>query len=220
MRSLPNWDKYAKLRQQDTSSVDGDEVIWEQLRRRSAAIVDLMRGMLNLDSKLRMSTVSVLEHAYFSEEPLPCQPSEINFNPDMSCHELETKRHHERLQEARRKQAASRSSTAVPTGTVATRARSRTPPERTAVGHEVASLVSVAADANMATVRGRSRTPSRRKLVQYHLASQSATDDTGARGRSRTPPRRLSCGACSTSRDAGSARARSRTPRRASTALV
>eukprot|EP00927_Polykrikos_kofoidii_P009510 TRINITY_DN13967_c0_g2_i1.p1 TRINITY_DN13967_c0_g2~~TRINITY_DN13967_c0_g2_i1.p1 ORF type:complete len:431 (+),score=61.58 TRINITY_DN13967_c0_g2_i1:107-1399(+) len=142
IRSLPNWEKYALQRQQGTSSHDsGDGAIWEALRRRSFAIVDLMRGMLNLDAKFRMSTVSVLEHAYFSEEPLPCQPSQIQFDPHVSFHELETKRHHERQQEARRQQqTVSRS--APSDGAVAPRARSRTPPARSVVKQQHTSRVS------------------------------------------------------------------------------
>jgi hypothetical protein len=49
----------------------------------------------------RTTAARVLKHRYFSEEPLACQPSEIKMNPHLSCHELDVKRHREKLSKAK-----------------------------------------------------------------------------------------------------------------------
>eukprot|EP00927_Polykrikos_kofoidii_P009509 TRINITY_DN13967_c0_g1_i1.p1 TRINITY_DN13967_c0_g1~~TRINITY_DN13967_c0_g1_i1.p1 ORF type:complete len:470 (+),score=70.13 TRINITY_DN13967_c0_g1_i1:174-1412(+) len=170
IRSLPNWEKYVVRCQQESASKDGDEVIWESLSRRSVAIVDLMRGMLNLDAKRRLNSVSVLEHAYFSEEPLPCRPSEIKFNPDLSFHELETKRLDDKRHEHKRpQQGVSRSSIPPPDGKVASRARSRTPRARAVVGRNHESRLCAVTAESKAEEHARFCTTSRRAVGGHNL---------------------------------------------------
>jgi len=56
------------------------------------------------DPNNRISAQAVLEHSFFAQEPLPCQPGEIKINQHLSCHELDVKRHREKLREVRRSQ--------------------------------------------------------------------------------------------------------------------
>jgi len=66
--------------------------------------VDLLRSTLQLDPHQRISAQDVLEHRFFAQEPLPCQPHEIKINAHLSCHELDVKRHRERLREEKEAQ--------------------------------------------------------------------------------------------------------------------
>jgi len=106
---LPQWDKFAPP-QTDVGGSDhaigiSPGVIWNDLQARNgAAGIELLRAMLALNSTQRPSADAVLADPFFSQEPKACQPSEIKINQHLSCHELDVKRHREKLREEKETQ--------------------------------------------------------------------------------------------------------------------
>jgi len=110
LRRLPQWDKFAPPATADgvcenTAAGAPSPVIWQDLTaRHGAASVELLKWMLSLDTSKRITADAVLAHPFFSQEPKACQPSEIKINQHLSCHELDVKRHREKLREEKERQ--------------------------------------------------------------------------------------------------------------------
>jgi len=112
LRRLPHWDKFAPPRKTQSEGDHGGvtverqqgDVFGDLLAKHGAVAVDLLRSMLHLDPKQRTSADHVLQHRFFSQEPLPCLPSEIKINQHLMCHELGVKRHREMVREQREAQ--------------------------------------------------------------------------------------------------------------------
>lgn len=79
---------------------------------------ELLQHMLELEPGKRCSAEQVLESKFFQEEPLPCKNSEIKLPTNLSCHELDVKRHREKIQAQRlaQQQASSKRPPAQPGG--------------------------------------------------------------------------------------------------------
>jgi len=110
LRALPQWKRYLVPKEPERTSGNGgrsgsqtpvpnSDVFGDALAKHGPAAVDLLRVTLRLDPTQRHSADSVLEHSFFSQEPLACQPREIKINPHVSCHELDVKKHREQLRE-------------------------------------------------------------------------------------------------------------------------
>merc|ERR1719464_1952824 len=104
LRALPHWEKFAPKRSAQEGESPAPDIFGELLAKHGAVAVDLLRSTLQLDPHLRISAQDVLEHRFFAQEPLPCQPHEIKINAHLSCHELDVKRHRERLREEKEAQ--------------------------------------------------------------------------------------------------------------------
>lgn len=97
LRSLPNWDKIFVAKRCEAATGD---VFRDVHSKNGPHAADLLRKMLRLDPSERIGTDAVVEHPFFSQEPFPCQPSEIKMpHPGQSVHELDVKRHREKLRE-------------------------------------------------------------------------------------------------------------------------
>lgn len=103
LRQLPQWEKFGPRKQLEGERHTSD-VFGELLAKHGATAVDLLRSTLHVDPNRRISAQDVLEHRFFAQEPLPCQPSEIKINQHLSCHELDVKRHREKLREEKEAQ--------------------------------------------------------------------------------------------------------------------
>jgi len=104
LRALPQWEKFAPRRSVQEGESPASDIFRELLAKHGAVAVDLLRSTLQLDPHLRISAQDVLEHRFFAQEPLPCQPHEIKINQHLSCHELDVKRHREKLREEKEAQ--------------------------------------------------------------------------------------------------------------------
>mmetsp|Transcript_136557 Transcript_136557/g.436224 ORF Transcript_136557/g.436224 Transcript_136557/m.436224 type:complete len:353 (+) Transcript_136557:388-1446(+) len=110
LRKLPQWEKLAPRRDggdgatASASSTQKSDIYADLTLKSGAVAVDLLRATLQLEPCLRITAAKILSHRYFSEEPMACQPSEIKMNPHLSCHELDVKRHREKLREEKEKQ--------------------------------------------------------------------------------------------------------------------
>jgi len=96
LRGLPQWEKFAPRKPAEGDAID---IFGELQAKHGTAAAELLRATLELDPGKRIGTEEILQHRYFSQEPMPCQPSEIKINQHLSCHELDVKRHREKLRE-------------------------------------------------------------------------------------------------------------------------
>mmetsp|Transcript_118101 Transcript_118101/g.338789 ORF Transcript_118101/g.338789 Transcript_118101/m.338789 type:complete len:442 (-) Transcript_118101:503-1828(-) len=101
LRILPQW---GKLAPRSDSTLPKRDIFSDLGAKHGQVAVDLLRSTLQLDPNLRISAADILKHRFFSEEPWACQPSEIKMNPHLSCHELDVKRHREKLREEKEAQ--------------------------------------------------------------------------------------------------------------------
>uniref|UniRef100_A0A7S4Q8K1 Cyclin-dependent kinase 2 homolog n=1 Tax=Alexandrium monilatum TaxID=311494 RepID=A0A7S4Q8K1_9DINO len=107
LRRLPQWDKFGPRKQSEdcaNGAPGGSDIFSECLAKHGPTAVDLLRSTLQLDPTNRISAQAVLEHNFFVQEPLPCQPADIKVNQHLSCHELDVKRHREKLREEKEAQ--------------------------------------------------------------------------------------------------------------------
>lgn len=95
LRRMPQWEKFFTLRRPDEQA----DLFGDLLAKYSAGAVDLLKGTLLLDPSLRIRMRDVLDHEFWDQEPRKCQPGEIKVNQHLACHELDVKRHRERLRE-------------------------------------------------------------------------------------------------------------------------
>jgi len=122
LRRLPQWEKWRPDDVQISSDIFGD------LRQKYGELaIDLLRCTLKLEPSHRISAQAAYEHGFLSQEPLPCQPSEIKMNQHLSCHELDVKRHREKLREEKEamRQQAKRPMAAMAGGGAAQQQRSK-----------------------------------------------------------------------------------------------
>lgn len=97
LQQLPKWTEFS-TKSGRIESLGGE--IYRDLCAKSGPVAgDLLRSMLQLDPARRLCAEAVMSHDFFSEEPLPCQPRDIKMNPNLSCHELDVKRHREKVRE-------------------------------------------------------------------------------------------------------------------------
>lgn len=98
LRRLPEWEAFFARRQEtDLSSVA--DIYGDILSKHGPVAVDLLKHCLALDPNKRIDAEGILNHAFLSQEPLACAPHEIKINQHLSCHELDVKRHREKMRE-------------------------------------------------------------------------------------------------------------------------
>ena len=94
---------FAKLMSAPCVSRSSGNVYAEVRRKRGALGAKLLREMLQLDPQRRIrigGDGGVLQHAFFSQEPLPCDPEKMKMPPsDLPLHELAVVKHWQRLVE-------------------------------------------------------------------------------------------------------------------------
>jgi len=78
--------------------------VFVDVRAKSGALAGkLLQEMLQLDPQRRIpmgGDGGVLEHAFFSQEPLPCDPEKIKMpHPDLPIHELAVVKHRQKVRE-------------------------------------------------------------------------------------------------------------------------
>lgn len=108
LRRLPQWDKFAPKKTADGETGVSGNIFADLTGRHGGAAVELLKQTLRLDPSQRIGTDAFLQHPYFAQEPLPCLPSEIKINQHLSCHELDVKRHREKVKQDREEKEAQR----------------------------------------------------------------------------------------------------------------
>lgn len=103
-RKLQHWDRFIPRKAPGEEPAPGSDIFSELLAKHGPTAVDLLRSTLQLDPCQRVSAQAVTEHTFFAQEPLPCEPKEIKVNQHLSCHELDVKRHREKLREEKEAQ--------------------------------------------------------------------------------------------------------------------
>lgn len=104
LRRLPQWEKFAPSRNENAPV--RNDIFTDLAHRHGVVAADLLRSTLRLDPLQRTTAADIMLHRYFSEEPRACQQHEIKMNPNLSCHELDVKRHREKMRETRQQQRA------------------------------------------------------------------------------------------------------------------
>mmetsp|Transcript_99654 Transcript_99654/g.187498 ORF Transcript_99654/g.187498 Transcript_99654/m.187498 type:complete len:504 (-) Transcript_99654:47-1558(-) len=103
LRMLPQWNKLWSVKQQFTGNEEPSDVVKaffrEVARLYGQESSELLRSTLELEPSKRISSEAVLRHSWFFRDPMPCQPHEIRLNQNMSFHELDVKRHREKLRQ-------------------------------------------------------------------------------------------------------------------------
>jgi serine/threonine protein kinase len=91
-KTLPMWDDW-----QDTRSDRSYKLRSGLMKSVSESGWILVKGMLDLDPKLRSHAGFSMDHEYFSEAPLPCKPEELKL-PNHDAHSMRMKAKRQRLE--------------------------------------------------------------------------------------------------------------------------
>lgn len=100
IRRLPQWDALFPRKLDNL----GQDIYKDIAARHGSAAEDFVKACLALDPTERIDAEGVLAHPFLGKEPLACLPQEIKINPHMSCHELDVKRHREKVREEKEAQ--------------------------------------------------------------------------------------------------------------------
>jgi len=93
------WERFwPHQRQRDTFKRRIDLFADTRTKRGNGA-ADLLIAMLGMDPHQRITSEETLKHPYFSEAPLACRPEDVKISSQLSLHELDVKRHREKLRD-------------------------------------------------------------------------------------------------------------------------
>eukprot|EP00928_Gymnodinium_smaydae_P081850 TRINITY_DN65299_c0_g1_i1.p1 TRINITY_DN65299_c0_g1~~TRINITY_DN65299_c0_g1_i1.p1 ORF type:complete len:439 (-),score=93.63 TRINITY_DN65299_c0_g1_i1:37-1353(-) len=111
LRRLPQWEKFSQAvlrRPEDSSGQSSNDIFTDLQAKHGEAAADLLRSTLQLDPSRRIGMDAILAHPFLSQDPKPCLSHEIKINQHLSCHELDVKRHREKLREEKLEKEAQR----------------------------------------------------------------------------------------------------------------
>jgi len=96
-RTLRNNQQYNQNHQNVALQVGTLQTVLGNVKSKYA--LSLVQTLLSFDHRNRPSANDAYEHAFFSENPKACLPSEIKINTNLQCHELESLKHHRELKQ-------------------------------------------------------------------------------------------------------------------------